>query len=159
MFAAAASQDVPSEIPSVYMCPLTMEVFREPVITPYGLTYENVADHGTVSPDCGTVLRLRCRVLRLRNSALTHVLSLTCSDYGTVCSDYGTVLSLTCPDSRAQAAEQCSHSRAQTHVPRLRNSAQTTVQCSDSRATCSVSRAQTTEQCAQTTEQCSDSRA
>ena len=39
----AGHLDTRLEVPSAYSCPLTMEVFREPVITPAGFSYERSA--------------------------------------------------------------------------------------------------------------------
>ena len=35
--------DVDSEVPNAYLCPLTKKLFTDPVITPYGHTYEREA--------------------------------------------------------------------------------------------------------------------
>jgi hypothetical protein len=43
VLAVAAATDVPREVPSLFTCPLTLEVFREPVITPAGHSYERAA--------------------------------------------------------------------------------------------------------------------
>lgn len=43
LFARAAHLDHPEEVPSHLLCPLTMEVFRDPVITPSGCSYERSA--------------------------------------------------------------------------------------------------------------------
>ncbi|PNG72160.1 E3 ubiquitin-protein ligase, partial [Tetrabaena socialis] len=43
LFRSASHQDVPSEAPSQFTCPLTMEIFRDPVVTPSGRTYERSA--------------------------------------------------------------------------------------------------------------------
>ncbi|KXZ46538.1 hypothetical protein GPECTOR_42g745 [Gonium pectorale] len=43
LFSQAAWQDVPSEAPSQFTCPLTMEIFRDPVTTPSGRSYERTA--------------------------------------------------------------------------------------------------------------------
>eukprot|EP00195_Chlamydomonas_chlamydogama_P008657 CAMPEP_0202892178 /NCGR_PEP_ID=MMETSP1392-20130828/1972_1 /ASSEMBLY_ACC=CAM_ASM_000868 /TAXON_ID=225041 /ORGANISM="Chlamydomonas chlamydogama, Strain SAG 11-48b" /LENGTH=261 /DNA_ID=CAMNT_0049576065 /DNA_START=372 /DNA_END=1154 /DNA_ORIENTATION=+ len=40
LFDSAAKMDTPTEVPSVFVCPLTMEVFREPALTPSGQSYE-----------------------------------------------------------------------------------------------------------------------
>lgn len=47
LFAAAAHQDTPSEVPPAYICPLTMELYREPAITSAGQSYEraNLQEH------------------------------------------------------------------------------------------------------------------
>lgn len=47
VFSVAASQDTPGEVAPEYTCSLTMEPFREPVITPAGLSYEgqSLMDH------------------------------------------------------------------------------------------------------------------
>lgn len=43
LFDLAARQDVPQEPSSIFTCNLTMEVYREPVIVPSGLSYERSA--------------------------------------------------------------------------------------------------------------------
>ncbi|GFR45744.1 hypothetical protein Agub_g7160, partial [Astrephomene gubernaculifera] len=43
LFRAAACQDQPREAPSQFTCPLTMEIFRDPVVTPSGRSYERSA--------------------------------------------------------------------------------------------------------------------
>jgi STIP1 family protein 1 len=43
LFARASQMDQVGEVPSAFTCPLTMEVFREPVITPSGNSYERSA--------------------------------------------------------------------------------------------------------------------
>ncbi|CAD7697015.1 unnamed protein product [Ostreobium quekettii] len=43
LFELAARQDEPEEIPNAFTCRLTMDVFREPVCTPSGLSYERTA--------------------------------------------------------------------------------------------------------------------
>eukprot|EP00879_Flechtneria_rotunda_P003088 GHRR01003309.1.p1 GENE.GHRR01003309.1~~GHRR01003309.1.p1 ORF type:complete len:326 (+),score=122.01 GHRR01003309.1:282-1259(+) len=43
LLARAAYLDMKQEVPSHLTCPLTMEVFREPVITPAGFSYERSA--------------------------------------------------------------------------------------------------------------------
>lgn len=40
VFSMAASQDTPGQVAAEYTCNLTLEPFREPVITPAGLSYE-----------------------------------------------------------------------------------------------------------------------
>ncbi|KAF5839133.1 hypothetical protein DUNSADRAFT_1531 [Dunaliella salina] len=43
LFAAAEQGDTPREVPGAFQCPLTMSIFREPVITPAGNSYERTA--------------------------------------------------------------------------------------------------------------------
>ncbi|KAJ9525537.1 hypothetical protein QJQ45_003091 [Haematococcus lacustris] len=43
LFRDASRLDTPCEVPGAYTCPLTMEVFREPVITPAGHCYEQAS--------------------------------------------------------------------------------------------------------------------
>eukprot|EP00198_Chlamydomonas_reinhardtii_P008045 XP_001697382.1 predicted protein [Chlamydomonas reinhardtii] len=43
LFRAAAWQDTASEAPSQFTCPLTMEIFRDPVVAPSGRSYERTA--------------------------------------------------------------------------------------------------------------------
>ena len=43
LFERAAQVDQVGEVPSAFTCPLTMEVFREPVLTPSGNSYERSA--------------------------------------------------------------------------------------------------------------------
>lgn len=40
VFSKAAETDLPSEVPDYLCCKITLDVFRDPVITPSGLTYE-----------------------------------------------------------------------------------------------------------------------
>lgn len=41
LFQRASRMDRPEEIPSCFTCPLTMDVFRDPVISPSGSSYEH----------------------------------------------------------------------------------------------------------------------
>lgn len=43
VFSRAAAADARGEVPGAFTCPLTMEVFRDPVTTPCGQTYERAA--------------------------------------------------------------------------------------------------------------------
>ncbi|GIL87982.1 hypothetical protein Vretimale_6359 [Volvox reticuliferus] len=43
LFAAASWQDTAAEAPSQFTCPLTMEIFRDPVVVPSGRSYERSA--------------------------------------------------------------------------------------------------------------------
>lgn len=43
LFAMASKVDCPAEVPSLFTCPLTMEVYRDPTITPSGQSYERAA--------------------------------------------------------------------------------------------------------------------
>lgn len=47
LLAEVEKRDAPCEVPSAFTCPITMEVFRDPVITPAGHSYERSAllDH------------------------------------------------------------------------------------------------------------------
>ncbi|GFY99416.1 carboxyl terminus of HSC70-interacting protein [Actinidia rufa] len=40
VFAKAAEDDTPSEVPDYLCCKITLDIFRDPVITPSGVTYE-----------------------------------------------------------------------------------------------------------------------
>ncbi|KAG8371690.1 hypothetical protein BUALT_Bualt13G0114500 [Buddleja alternifolia] len=40
VFNKAAEDDVPSEVPDYLCCKITLDIFRDPVITPSGVTYE-----------------------------------------------------------------------------------------------------------------------
>ncbi|KAF7825863.1 E3 ubiquitin-protein ligase CHIP [Senna tora] len=40
VFSKAAEDDVPTEVPDYLCCKITLDIFRDPVITPSGLTYE-----------------------------------------------------------------------------------------------------------------------
>eukprot|EP00252_Welwitschia_mirabilis_P007392 TRINITY_DN1869_c0_g1_i1.p1 TRINITY_DN1869_c0_g1~~TRINITY_DN1869_c0_g1_i1.p1 ORF type:complete len:295 (+),score=34.62 TRINITY_DN1869_c0_g1_i1:205-1089(+) len=43
VFNKAAENDTPSEVPEHLCCNITLEIFRDPVITPSGITYERAA--------------------------------------------------------------------------------------------------------------------
>eukprot|EP00803_Ostreobium_quekettii_P002970 evm.model.scf_1194EXC.4 EVM.evm.TU.scf_1194EXC.4 scf_1194EXC:20073-25132(-) len=43
LFEMAARQDMPRELPNAFTCRLTMDIFREPVCAPSGLSYERTA--------------------------------------------------------------------------------------------------------------------
>lgn len=43
LFAAAAAADTVAEVPSAYTCAMTLEVYREPVVTSAGNSYERHA--------------------------------------------------------------------------------------------------------------------
>lgn len=43
LFRMASWQDTPTEAPSLFTCPLTMEIFRDPVVSPSGRSYERTA--------------------------------------------------------------------------------------------------------------------
>ncbi|GKD18681.1 E3 ubiquitin protein ligase CHIP-like protein [Tanacetum coccineum] len=47
VFSKAAEDDVPIDIPDYLCCKITLDIFRDPVITPSGLTYERavILDH------------------------------------------------------------------------------------------------------------------
>lgn len=47
VFRKAAEQDRPSEVPDYLCCRITLDIFRDPVITPSGVTYERaiILDH------------------------------------------------------------------------------------------------------------------
>ncbi|KAL4587911.1 hypothetical protein LXL04_000788 [Taraxacum kok-saghyz] len=47
VFEKAAEADVPTEVPDYLCCKITLDIFRDPVITPSGLTYERavILDH------------------------------------------------------------------------------------------------------------------
>ncbi|KNA18299.1 hypothetical protein SOVF_072220 [Spinacia oleracea] len=47
VFRKAAEQDIPSEVPDYLCCRITLDIFRDPVITPSGVTYERgvLLDH------------------------------------------------------------------------------------------------------------------
>lgn len=43
VLALAREKDTVKEVPSLFVCPLTMEVYRDPAITPTGQSYERAA--------------------------------------------------------------------------------------------------------------------
>lgn len=47
VFQKAAEDDIPSEVPDYLCCKITLDIFRDPVITPSGVTYERatILDH------------------------------------------------------------------------------------------------------------------
>ncbi|KAK4573661.1 hypothetical protein RGQ29_031563 [Quercus rubra] len=47
VFREAAEADIPSEVPDYLCCKITLDIFRDPVITPSGVTYERamILDH------------------------------------------------------------------------------------------------------------------
>ncbi|KMS95710.1 hypothetical protein BVRB_005560 isoform A [Beta vulgaris subsp. vulgaris] len=47
VFRKAAEDDIPSEVPDYLCCRITLDIFRDPVITPSGVTYERavIFDH------------------------------------------------------------------------------------------------------------------
>lgn len=47
VFNTAAEADIPTEVPDYLCCKITLDIFRDPVITPSGLTYEKavILDH------------------------------------------------------------------------------------------------------------------
>ncbi|XP_059296049.1 E3 ubiquitin-protein ligase CHIP isoform X2 [Lycium ferocissimum] len=47
VFRKAAEDDTPSEVPDYLCCKITLDIFRDPVITPSGVTYERsvIVDH------------------------------------------------------------------------------------------------------------------
>ncbi|CAH1417496.1 unnamed protein product [Lactuca virosa] len=47
VFAKAAEADIPTEVPDYLCCKITLDIFRDPVITPSGVTYERavILDH------------------------------------------------------------------------------------------------------------------
>lgn len=47
LFEKAAENDTPTEVPDYLCCKITLDIFRDPVITPSGLTYERavILDH------------------------------------------------------------------------------------------------------------------
>ncbi|KAJ7950545.1 E3 ubiquitin-protein ligase CHIP [Quillaja saponaria] len=47
VFNKAAEDDIPTEVPDYLCCKITLDIFRDPVITPSGLTYERavILDH------------------------------------------------------------------------------------------------------------------
>ncbi|KAK3029388.1 hypothetical protein RJ639_039732, partial [Escallonia herrerae] len=47
VFRKAAEADIPTEVPDYLCCNITLDIFRDPVITPSGITYERavILDH------------------------------------------------------------------------------------------------------------------
>ncbi|XAR60912.1 Ubiquitin--protein ligase [Bertholletia excelsa] len=47
VFSIAAEADIPTEVPDYLCCKITLDIFRDPVITPSGITYERavILDH------------------------------------------------------------------------------------------------------------------
>ncbi|KAL0389897.1 UNVERIFIED_CONTAM: E3 ubiquitin-protein ligase CHIP [Sesamum calycinum] len=47
VFNKAAEDDTPTEVPDYLCCKITLDIFRDPVITPSGFTYERavILDH------------------------------------------------------------------------------------------------------------------
>ncbi|KAL8143804.1 hypothetical protein V2J09_016836 [Rumex salicifolius] len=47
VFRKAAMEDIPTEVPDYLCCKITLDIFRDPVITPSGITYERaiILDH------------------------------------------------------------------------------------------------------------------
>ncbi|KAF8412044.1 hypothetical protein HHK36_004604 [Tetracentron sinense] len=47
VFSKAAEADIPSEVPDYLCCKITLDIFRDPVIIPSGVTYERavILDH------------------------------------------------------------------------------------------------------------------
>ncbi|GMP90262.1 hypothetical protein CsSME_00041471 [Camellia sinensis var. sinensis] len=56
VFSTAAEADTPTDVPDYLCCKITLDIFRDPVISPSGITYERgvILDHlqkvGTFDP-------------------------------------------------------------------------------------------------------------